>query len=567
MKTTVPLLLTVLLTASLAGQVASAQVPLELAELERLAEESFAEDDLKTAVALYRQLAGRLPPGPERTRIKMTTAYLQHLAGRDADALVTVREALVEDPGYGFQPELYNDAFREIFYDGQKRAAEARSRQAEREVAEGTARLRQRDYGAAQRHFETALTYRGDHPGALYNLGLAHLHQQREEQAEARFQKLLALGDGVGIELRTLALTNLGYLYERRRQFPEARSFLEQAVEIDPSNARAWSILGAARRQLGDRSAAAEAFRRAYELSPEDPQAMGHLALAYIDARSYRKAVTLLEQATAADPDNANPWLHLGLARAGAGDAGGAVAAFETAIRLDPADAGGRASNAATQLARLHYDAGDYAKSLERADQALGWKAGSVEARIYQGLAREALGDLSGARASLEEARRLDPTRAETYNNLGSVYYQLGLFDEAEEALERALAIRGDFPGARANLAAVREARSRPRAAPAAAPGDRRAAPAPAPRLGVRFADIDYAALGLKGAMVEMVEAGSPAARAGLRKNDLILKVDGRDVANADELKRYVASRPPGSTVTLSLLRANVPQRVDVRLD
>ena len=73
--------------------------------------------------------------------------------------------------------------------------------------------------------------------------------------------------------------------------------------------------------------------------------------------------------------------------------------------------------------------------------------------------------------------------------------------------------------------------------------------------------------MGLKGAMVERVEVGGPAGRAGILKNDLILKVDGRDVTDVDELERYVASRKIGTTITLSLLRANVPQRVDVRLD
>ena len=66
--------------------------------------------------------------------------------------------------------------------------------------------------------------------------------------------------------------------------------------------------------------------------------------------------------------------------------------------------------------------------------------------------------------------------------------------------------------------------------------------------------------------MVDRVTGGSPAARAGLRKRDLILKVDGRDVVDADALERYVAGRPLGSIVTLSLLRDNVPQRIDVRL-
>ena len=74
-----------------AGAAAAAD---ELAQLERLAEESFVQDDLEAAVALYRQVADRLKATSEKTRISMTIAYLEHLLGRDSDALGTVTEGL-----------------------------------------------------------------------------------------------------------------------------------------------------------------------------------------------------------------------------------------------------------------------------------------------------------------------------------------------------------------------------------------------------------------------------------------------------------------------------------------
>ncbi len=568
------LMLPLLLAASLLpaiparGQEDPRQNAGELAALERQAEDRFVEDDYQGAITLYRQLASRSPERQEKTRVLMYVAYLEHLLGRDDDAVVTVRDVLIADPDFVLQPDLYNDTFTGIFYEGQAQAATMRGTLAEGHVRQGNEHLRQRDHDAARREFEAALSLRGDHPAALYNLALVHLYDGRQDDAEAGFQKLLALGEGIGSKPRALALTNLGYLYERRRQYQDAETFLEQAVAIDPSNAQAWSILGAARRQLGKAADAAEAFRRAYELAPEDGQVMSNLALAYVDAGDWAPAVQLLEKATAADPDAAGHWLNLGVARQGAGDVTGAIAAFDNAARHDPQDAGGWASNAATHLSLHYYEAGDFQASLEQADRALAWRADLITARIYQGLAREALGDLGGARESLEEARRIDPTRADSHNNLGSVYFQLGLYDQAQEAFERALAIQADFPGARANLQAVQEARGRPRRPPT--PGGQTptqpTTSGPGPRLGVRFADIDYAALGLKGAMVDRVIGGSPAARAGVRKRDLILKVDGRDVLDAEALERYVASRPVGSTVTLSLLRDNAPQRIDVRL-
>ncbi len=539
----------------------------ELAELERQAEDRFVEDDYEGAIRLYRQLADRSQQRREKTRVLMYVAYLEHLLGRDG-AVVTVRDVLVEDPDFAFRPELYNDTFTGIFYEGQKQAVEMRRSLAEQNVRQGNEHLRQGDYAGARREFEAALGHRGDHPAALYNLALVDLYEGREEAAEAGFQKLLALGEDIGANPRALALTNLGYLYERRRQYQEAETFLEQAVAIAPENAQAWSILGASRRELGKAADATVAFRRAHELAPDDGQVMSNLALTLVDAEDWGPAVALLEKATAADPESAGYWLNLGRARNGAGDVAGASDAFESAIRHDPNDAGGWASNAATHLALHYYETGNYQQALEQADRALGWRSDLITARIYQGLARESLGDLSAARESLEEARRLDPARADTHNNLGSVYFQLGLYDQATEAFERALAIQPEFPGARANLDAVKEARRRPYRPPAqsARTPVQAATPAPAPSLGIRFADIDYAALGLKGAMVDRVLGGSPAARAGVRKRDLILKVDGRDVLDAESLERYVAARPLGSTVTLSLLRDNTPQRIDVRL-
>ncbi|MEM7584480.1 MAG: tetratricopeptide repeat protein [Acidobacteriota bacterium] len=564
--------LTIALLCLLLSTPAPASGQDDLVALERLAEASFAEDDLDVAIALYRQLADRHTALQEKTRVLMIVAYLEHSAGRQNQAVETVRDALLVDPKYTFDSELYDDAMREVFYEGQKLAFETRTSRAQEFNREGNARFRAGDYPGARQSFEAALGYQPDYPKALYNLALVHLNTQNGEEAEAGFQKLLALGDRVEVSLRTLARINLGHLYTQRSLYLEAEEILLQAIEDDPSNAKVWSILGAAQRQLGKQSEAAEAARRAYDLQPDNPEAMGHLALAYIDAEDWARAIQVLEQATAAERDNANMWLHLGRARQGLaaqgqGTTSEAIAAFENAIRLDPQDQGGWASNAAVHLAQLYYETRAYSQAIEQAERALAWRQDLVNAHVFSGLASESLGDLASARRSLETARTLDPTRADTHFNLGSIYYQLGLYNEAEEALERTLAISSDFPKAQENLGAVREARERP---PVITPPPGRRGKIPLirqkPRLGVRFADIDYAAIGLRGAMVERVESGGAAARAGVRKNDLILKIDGRDVASVDQLKEYVASRNPGTRVSLTILRANVPTRIDVLL-
>ncbi|NDP42847.1 MAG: DegQ family serine endoprotease [Aromatoleum sp.] len=57
------------------------------------------------------------------------------------------------------------------------------------------------------------------------------------------------------------------------------------------------------------------------------------------------------------------------------------------------------------------------------------------------------------------------------------------------------------------------------------------------------------------GALVNAVEKGSPADKAGIEAGDIILKVDGRDVHSSVELPRIVTAVKPGAKVTLTVWR------------
>jgi serine protease Do len=65
-------------------------------------------------------------------------------------------------------------------------------------------------------------------------------------------------------------------------------------------------------------------------------------------------------------------------------------------------------------------------------------------------------------------------------------------------------------------------------------------------------------ALGLdppQGALVADVEAGGPAAQAGLEAGDVVVAVDGQPIHHAEELPWKIASHAPGSKVTITVLR------------
>jgi serine protease Do len=69
-----------------------------------------------------------------------------------------------------------------------------------------------------------------------------------------------------------------------------------------------------------------------------------------------------------------------------------------------------------------------------------------------------------------------------------------------------------------------------------------------------------------KGALISDVTTDSPAEKAGLKADDVVIGVDGRPVEDNGDLSRYVASKAPGTTVNLRVLRAGGEQTIAVLL-
>ncbi len=65
---------------------------------EREAEQAFTDGDLPRALAVYRELAGQHPEASERTRLRVTAAWLLFQLGNTDAASLELTAALAQDP-------------------------------------------------------------------------------------------------------------------------------------------------------------------------------------------------------------------------------------------------------------------------------------------------------------------------------------------------------------------------------------------------------------------------------------------------------------------------------------
>ena len=91
-------------------------------------------------------------------------------------------------------------------------------------------------------------------------------------------------------------------------------------------------------------------------------------------------------------------------------------------------------------------------------------------------------------------------------------------------------------------------------------------------QLGVLISDLtsdvaDYFGLdSTKGVVVNEVVEGSPAQNAGLEVGDIILKINGRDVEGMGQLRNYIASVEPGTTIDLVVNRKGNEKTLPVNI-
>ena len=313
---------------------------------------------------------------------------------------------------------------------------------------------------AALPHLRTAVQSEAAEPFYWVNLGNLLKDLQRPQEAEAAYQRALALEPG-----EALALYNLGHLYQLYGRWSEAAAAFSQATAAQADFVLAWQKLAAMELRSNRRDQALAAAERAVALAPDDAASWFHLADALGRFARWPESLQALERCLALQPQFPEAWNNLGLARKQQGDQAGATAAFTTALEQAPPSDPANASLAAetcSNLAQLELDTHQLQAAKQWSGRALALDPQNAQVQFTQGNVLNALGEYEQAASALRRALELQSDFPEALNNLGNILLNLRRHSESIATFERAISQRSDYAEALANLANAQRESSYP---------------------------------------------------------------------------------------------------------
>lgn len=256
---------------------------------------------------------------------------------------------------------------------------------------------------AARADFEAARQIAPNSPLPHVNLADAAAADKRPDEAWQHLDRALAL-DRANFQALT-ALINLGAATGRLDQ---VRARVEQLAAEQPNSAPLQFLLGQAYRtgsqqQPPDPQRAEAALRRTVELDPDYVPAYSALAEIYFGTQQPDRAIDEYKKITERRPDDFTAFRNIGLIEAGRGQLDAAAEYYRRVLAIRPDE-----PVAANNLAALYADHG-------------------------KGNAEEAM------RLGQDVVRRF-PNEPGFADTLGWVYYRKGLYRDAVEQLQRAVA-------------------------------------------------------------------------------------------------------------------------------
>ena len=191
-------------------------------------------------------------------------------------------------------------------------------------------------YAQSEASFQLALKDDPSNAEAVYGLGSVYLKQERNSEAREAFERTVKLKADSPSTL-TNAWNNLGLLAAREGKMPEAKSYFQEALRLNPNHLVALDNLGSVYRRLQDWDEARVTLERALKVKPDDPEANYSLGMVFAQTDDTERAYEFLRKALQLRPVYPEALNNLGILYLRTKRPDEAVASFEECIRVAPA--------------------------------------------------------------------------------------------------------------------------------------------------------------------------------------------------------------------------------------
>ncbi|MDE0313466.1 MAG: tetratricopeptide repeat protein [Candidatus Poribacteria bacterium] len=155
-------------------------------------------------------------------------------------------------------------------------------------------------------------------------------------EAIEKWRSIANTAKGVNDDLVARAFFSIGYLHSEENENDQALSAYDQAIELMPDFADAYTGRGVAKSKLGDAEEAIADHDEAIRLKSDFAEAYINRGRAKRALKKYEESIADYDEAIRLNPNSAAAYTHRGVSKNALGQHQGAITDHNEAIRLNP---------------------------------------------------------------------------------------------------------------------------------------------------------------------------------------------------------------------------------------
>jgi tetratricopeptide (TPR) repeat protein len=269
-------------------------------------------------------------------------------------------------------------------------------------------------------------------PAAIYfHRGNAYNKKGEYDRAIADFNQAIQLNPK-----DAKAFNNRGNAYDEKGEYNRAIADFNEALKLNPKDAGAFNNRGSSYHKKGEYNRAAADFNEALKLNPKDACAFNNRGIFYYNKEEYNRAIADFDRSIQLNTKDSYAFHNRGNFYNNKGEYNRAIADLDRAIQLNPKDA-----DAFYSRGLAYNNKGEYDSAIADFNQAILLNPKDADAFYSRGLAYNKKGEYDRAIADYNQAILLNPKDAAAFYNRGLTYERKGDKIKAIESYRQALAL------------------------------------------------------------------------------------------------------------------------------